>query len=109
MFAYGETITLHSRAVTGQDSRGNDVYGEADTDVADCWFDPGTSGELLQGQDLVTTQPRVGVPAGTPVTAVDAVTVRGVRYDVAGTPDDWRSPYTGWNPGIVIDLKAVTG
>ena len=107
-FPHGETVTLVARAVTGQDGDGNDVYGETLTDVIG-GFDPAIGFERVGGMDQVSTQPQVYLPPGTVVDSVDAVVVRGLRYEVDGTTNDWRSPFTGWAPGVVIPLKRVTG
>lgn len=108
MFPFGDSITLHTRTVTGRDSAGADVYGSSDSTVVGA-FAPAGSVEVVQGQDTVTTSPSVYLPSGTVVNAVDQVTVRGVTYDVAGDPQDWRHPWTGWQAGIVVRLQAVTG
>ena len=42
----GETVTVITRAVTGQDSKGNDVYGETRTDVSDVLVAPGPRTDL---------------------------------------------------------------
>lgn len=105
---FADPVTLHGREVTGQDQYGDDIYADQDCNVRGV-FVPGGSVELIQGQATVITRPRVFLPAGTDVTAVDAVTVRGRRYDVDGTPSDWRSPMTGWRPGIEVPLREVTG
>lgn len=107
-FVFGESVTLHSRAVTGQDPYGNDVYGDATRTVQGGFAPAGTS-EVVQGRDTVTAQPALYLPPGTDVSAVDRATVRGVTYDVDGTAADWRNPLTGWSAGIVVNLQAVTG
>jgi hypothetical protein len=107
-FPFGQQVTLISRTVTGQDSYGNDVYGETSTTVVAA-FNPGGSTELVQGQDMVTVQPTVYLPASVQPLAVDAVLVNGQRFDVDGVTDVWQSPFTGWHPGNVVKLKRVTG
>jgi len=103
-----DTVTLVGRTVSGQDAYGNDVYTEVQSTVPGV-FAPGGSTEQVQGQDMVISQPTVYLPAGTDVTAVDAVIVGSVRYDVDGAPSDWRSPFTGWQAGVQVRLKSVTG
>lgn len=105
----GETVTLLTRSKSGVDADGNDVYTSASTTVAGCAFDPGGSLEVVQGRDTVTTTPTVYLPPGTAAHSVDAVTVRGVTYEVDGSPNSPTSPFTGWAPGVVVKLKAVTG
>lgn len=107
-FPYGDTITLHSRAVTSQDAYGDDVYTSTDSTLVGAYYDAGST-EVVQGVDTVTTTPTVILPAGTVVNPVDQITVRAVTYDVDGRPQDWRHPMTGWQPGIVVRLRGVTG
>jgi hypothetical protein len=108
-FGYGVTVTFHTRAVTGQDAHGGDIYTDTDTTVPNCGFDPGGSQELVQGQDIVTSQPTVYAPAGTVIGPVDAVTVNGTRYDVDGSPNAYVHPFSGWQTPVVVKLKGVSG
>lgn len=108
MFQNGELITIVTRTVTGHDSLGDDTYSTVSTVVRGA-FAPGGSVELVQGQDQVIIQPTVYLPPGAVVAPTDQVVVRGVTYDVDGSPNDYASPYTGWQPGVEVRLKAVTG
>ncbi|MGZ6852469.1 MAG: hypothetical protein ACXVGC_00140 [Mycobacteriaceae bacterium] len=108
-FGYGITVTFHTRTASGKDAYGNTTYTETNVDVPGCGFNPGGSVELVQGQDMVRTQPEVYAPPGTVVSAVDQVTVNGTRYDVDGQPVTVTNPFTGWQPPVVVRLKAVTG
>ncbi len=109
-FPFGEQVTLHRRELQpGADQYGNDVYTDADSVVTGCVFAPAGSTETLQGQNTVVDQPTLYVPTSVDVEAVDAITVRGVRYEVDGTPVRFTSPWTGWTPPTVVRLKGVTG
>lgn len=106
----GETVILITRTVVGQDGDGNDLYGEVQTPLDGCWFDPGGSSELIQGQETVIRRPQVGLPEGSVLPSpVDAVIARGIRYPIDGQPQAFHNPFTGWEPGIVIQLEGVTG
>lgn len=107
-FPFGETITLIRRVVTGRDAQGNQIYGETTTDVSGA-YDPAIGFERTDGMDQVSSQPQVYLPAGTVVGSVDAVVVRGLRFEVDGVANVWNSPFTGWNAGVVVPLKRVTG
>ena len=48
-------------------------------------------------------------PAGSDVTLADRVRVRGVVYEVEGDPADWVNPFTGDNPGMVIQAFTKAG
>lgn len=107
---FGHTVVLLIRGVTGVDGYGNDVYGWARTDVTGCVIWPRTTGaELVQGQDTVFKGLAVLMPPGTDVTAVDAVEVAGLEYQVAGDPARWVSPFTGTDPGVQLSLLRVEG
>jgi hypothetical protein len=107
-FPYGQQITLITRTRSGQDTYGNDIYTESSTVVTGA-FNPGTSVELVQGQDLLTVQPTIYLPPDVQPQAIDAVEVDGLRFDVDGDTNVWQSPFTGWQPGNVVKLKRVTG
>jgi len=113
-FGHGETFTR----LRGQETV--DPYsGEASgrswdepdrLDIPGCAFNPGGSSEPVQdARSAVISQPEVYAPAGADVTAGDRLEVRGRVYDVDGEPAGWRSPFTGWEPGMVVALKAVAG
>lgn len=114
MFPYGETV-IRQRATIVVDPYSGEP---GDTDwtnlsvltIVGCAFDPGGSLEPTeQGRTSVITQPTVYAPPGSDVLAGDRLVVRGRTWDVDGDPADWRSPFTGWEPGMVIKVKAVTG
>ena len=108
----GETVTIITRTKSSQpDAKGNDVYTETPTDVSGAVVWPTGSTETLQRQDQVTTGLTVLLPASTPVavTAISAMLVRGLKYEVEGNPSDWRSPFTSRRPGYEVRLTRVTG
>jgi hypothetical protein len=107
-FPFGQTVSLVKRVKSGTDAYGNDVYTETATSVAGAYA-PAGSTEQLQGQDVVTTQPTVFLPPGTSVAAVDAIDVAGQRFEVDGVPNVWGNALTGWQPGVEVRLKRVTG
>lgn len=73
-------------------------------------FDPGSSVELSDvARDSVTTQPSFLTDFGADVRAGDRLTVRGRTWDVDGDPAEYRSPFSGWEAGMVVKLKAVSG
>lgn len=107
-FPYGQPVTLLTRAVTGHDGFGNDIYSNTSTTVLGA-FDPGGSVETIQGEDLVVSQPTIYLPAGTQIGSVDAVQVAGQVFEVDGSPNAPLNPFSGWEPGVVVRLRGVTG
>ncbi|WP_147265900.1 hypothetical protein [Nocardia puris] len=49
-------------------------------------------------------------PRGADILASDQVELPdGHVYDVVGAPAPWRSPLTGWAPGVAVRAKRVSG
>lgn len=106
MAAFTETVTVVRQVV---DNWGNHTAG-ATHDVDGCAVWPfGVSGEVVVGEDTVTWDMYVLMPAGSDVVATDRVIVRGITYDVVGEPIRWISPLTGRQPGVQVNLKTATG
>lgn len=108
-YAAGEPVTVRRRIPAGLDEYGNAAFTDLSAVVPGCAFSPGLSAETVQGRDLTISQPIAYLPAGTAVAGIDGLTVRGVRYEVDGVPNVWRSPFTGVTRGIEVRLKGVTG
>lgn len=108
-FPIGVSTTWVERVRNGTDSMGNDVWTTTETVVMAQAFDPGVSTELVQGQDVVTTQPTVYYPPGTVPAAVDQIRIGSATYEVDGAAAAPQSPFTGWKPGVVVKLRRVTG
>jgi hypothetical protein len=73
-------------------------------------FDPGSSTVQFEvGRDPVVTQPSFITDFGADVRAGDRLTIRGRTWDVDGDPAEYRSPFSGWEAGMVVKLKAVRG
>jgi hypothetical protein len=99
-----ETVT-RNRPTFVQDGHGNTVPDWAATDdlpIAGCLFAPGASTEVEGGRDTIHIVGTVYAPPGADVTATDAVTVRGTRYQVTGQPQQWPA-------GTVITLENWAG
>ena len=113
-FPYGETV-IRQRASQVTDPYSGTTSGlswanPSTVSISGCAFDPGSSGEVLDlARNVTTTQPKVYAPAGSDIKAADRLVVRGVTYEVDGNVAEWRSPFTGWEPGIVVPLKRSEG
>jgi len=107
---FGETVTIITRAITGHDADGNDVFGDVSTDIPNSIFAPAGSTEKVQGEDVVTIGATVYLPDGTPTPkATDRVSARGDLYEIDGDPQVYSNPFTGDEPGAVLRLLRVTG
>lgn len=117
-FPHGETVTRLRAAMILDPYSGEATQAAWDDEanppsslaIEGCAFNPGGSTEPTQeGRNAVITRPEVYAPADADVLAGDRLVVRGLTYDVEGDPADWRSPFTGWQPGLVIALERVSG
>jgi hypothetical protein len=113
MFAFTDTAVIHTRTDTGtRDADGNKVYEWTDVESPGWVSWPrgkslasGGTTEYTYGGDVVITGVVAVAPAGTDVTAIDAVTLRGIRYEIEGDPADYTmSPLTGRGAGIQLNL-----
>lgn len=86
-------------------------YVEAAPVATTAVFAPGGSTETVQGGDTVITQPTLyGVDETLAVTALDVFVIGGDRYEVDGDPQaGFQSPFSGWRPGVVVQLRKVSG
>jgi hypothetical protein len=107
--AFGQTVTLQSRAVSGKDDYGNTTYTTTSTVLHNVPIWPAGSTELLQGQDILTDTLVALFPHGTVVSPTDRVLAYGRTYEVTGSPFDWVSPWTSTKAGVQVNLKVVTG
>jgi hypothetical protein len=79
-----------------RDSRGNAIYDDVSVDVPNCSVQPGTSLESDdQGRDAVSTYLTIYAPPDFPDSAINAVLLDGVRWEVSGQPQRWAHPRLG--------------
>lgn len=106
-FPYGEMVTLRS-TVSTTDDHGDTTEVVTDVPWGPCAVAPRTSSE--------TTDPHapaviVGLTIYGPeveIHADDTVLIRGEVYQVEGVPGSWRSPFTGWAPGLEVAVRRAS-
>ena len=116
-YPFGETVTLLTETVTGQDGDGNDVVSPVEVDVPNSVFAPAGTVELIQGQNTVIENPTIYLgefdSTGQPVTPKATDKVRRANGDVFlvdGKPLIFPpNPFTGETVGAVLRLEGVTG
>lgn len=107
----GERVVIITPG-TQTDRYGNEtpVWTGAQEQIVDgAGFAPGGMSEDNNGRTAVIENPTVYLPPGTVVSARCRVRVRGATYEAIGDPGDWRNPFTGWRPGVVLQLRRVQG
>jgi hypothetical protein len=106
----GQTVILVRRFIAGHDDYGNDVLGEIRIPVGGCAISPAFSSEEVNGTEQVVVNTAIHMPAGTVVTAIDAlIGPDGTEYEVIGTPGSWQSPFTGTLSMVEVKVREVTG
>lgn len=117
-FAHGETVEVLSAGTTVDPYSGEPSESWAAEDVTEVVVDgvgveprPTSRGDAEPVQDA-----RNAVSSGftlylpeMPLTSRERVRVRGVVYNVLGEPSVWRNPFTGWAPGIVVQVDRTEG
>ena len=110
IFPYGETAVI-LRAPLVDAGYGNQ---ERDWDNATPTESPGWAFAPRPGDETTTSDsPSVIVgltgygPPGADVLPTDRLEVRGDVYEVEGEVGEWRSPFTGWEPGVEVALRRV--
>lgn len=113
MFPHGETVTVLAAGEVADPYSGEtsaDWSNPTETEVTDVAVEPRPSSEPTQdARNAVVSGFTLYMPAGAAITAQNRVIVRGDTYDVLGDPADWRSPFSGWNPGIVVQCGRTEG
>lgn len=102
---FGQTVTVHRYAM--------DRYGDRSETmsftVPECGFAPRVSTENTARADVVTADAELYAPEAD-ILATDVVELAdGTRWEVTGDPQHWTQPMTGWQPGIVVMLRRMTG
>src|ERR1044071_5282946 len=105
---FGETVVLIRRTLNGRDRYGNDRYTTSTTTIGGVSVRAaGSSESLADHRDRVTTTLEVLLPPETTVTAYDRLRIRGLLYEVDGTPDDGLNPDTGVSGGVKVTVKRI--
>ena len=114
-YPFGETVVQIPRRKSGRNGLNNDVYVDGAPityqNIA-VWPRDGNStsaNEDTYGAERVIIGLGISLPPGSQVSAEDRFQVRGETYEVDGDPQEYRSPFTGWNPGLPLSLTRVTG
>lgn len=103
-----QAVTLVRRSPGPPDAYG--VYARVETreTVTGCSVQPLGSDEQLSDADRVTTRVKLFAPAGTVLTATDAVETGGVVYEVDGDPEFW-TDHRGTPHHVECLLRRATG
>lgn len=91
-----------------------DRYGDrsevSSHQLSGCALAAQRSSEDTARAGTVATEQLLYGPYGADLTAQDVVVLPdGTEWEVDGSPESWRSPFTGWEAGVQVRVRRVTG
>ena len=106
-FPSGVMLTIRS-VTTTIDPLGDSTTTTVETPWGPCAIAPRTASENAD-----PTRPAViiGKTVYGPTVTLDAddqILIDGIAYEVDGEAGDWRSPFTGWAPGMEVPVKRAS-
>lgn len=111
-FGAGETVTVlraGERDRSGDRSTEFEPHHTLDSCGINWTGAGGQSQEVDFQRETVLSFVELYCPAGADILASDKVELPdGQIYNVVGKPSRWHSPFTGWEPGVVVRLKGVS-
>lgn len=114
-FPYGETVVVLAAGVT-QDDYDNDVENWDNpatvATVTGVGVEPRPEGETYRSDRNAVVSGFTLYDSTNALAAVSPqhrITVRGSTWAVDGEPAEWRNPFTGWQPGTVVQVGRIDG
>lgn len=112
-FPCGESVDVLTAGVVADPYSGEaseDWDSSTEVRVDGVAIEPRPSTEPVQdARNAVTSGFTLYMPASTAVTPANRIRVRGEVYEVLGDPAAWRNPFTGWAPGLVVQVGRTAG
>ncbi len=105
-----ETITIHRREQVDVDAHGNPVYERTEVVIGNCLVGFGSTNEpsLVDG-DPVDSNVTLYLPHNAEVFDGDEFEIRGELWVKDGDPHAWVSPFAGFDPGVVVQVRRRRG
>lgn len=112
-FPYGESIAVLTAGTKADPYSGEtteDWSTATEVTIGGVAVEPRPSQEPTQdARNAVTSGYTLYLPAGSQIDAQSRVRVRGEVYAVLGDPAAWTNPFTGWSPGLVVQVGRTEG
>lgn len=105
-FPHGVMVTVRSTTTT-DDGLGNTTTETTESSWGPCAVAPRSA---VESADPRVAPVVVGLTVYGPAVELDSddtLVINGVVYEVDGLPAEWRSPFTGWAPGVEVPVKRV--
>lgn len=106
MFGYGQTVTVYPPVA--KDSDGDPIAASAPYTVDNVGISHGATSESTDRRATAISEVKALMPPGTVVALNSKIKLPdGDLYDMVGKPVTPRNPFTGWEPGVIVLLRAV--
>lgn len=106
----GETITIRRRSATATDDYGNNTYSTVTITVKDALIGIGATSEPVDAaRDAVDAKVTAYLPNGTRVEEGDVFIIRGSQWVKDGSPQEWQTPFSNLEVGVVVPLRRRRG
>lgn len=106
MIAGNETVTILRRSGSSLDDFGLPSYTITQLDIQGCLFAPGGGSEPVDVQrDAVDAKGTLYMPSATQVEPGDVFVIRGSEWVKDAPAQEWVSPFTGLETGLVINVR----
>lgn len=106
-FPHGQTITVKRPAK--RSATGDPTAPASDHVVEGCAIAWGSGSADTDRRETAVNTVTLYCPDGADIEFGDRILLPGTDtvYALEGQPERWHSPWTGWNPGVVVTLKGV--
>lgn len=110
LFAHPTSITVNKR----REDRNGDWVVVSSFKVGGCAISQQSKSRAYEfvtfQEDTVRGITLLFAPSGTDIETNDTVTLDdGTTWHVWGIPTDYQSPFTGWRPGLQVQLRYFSG
>lgn len=109
-FKGNEPVIIKRREINGTDEYGNETYSTTEILVRDCLMGFGSTDEPVDAsRKPIDASVTLYFPNGTVILEEDVFEVREKDFVKDGDPMDWKSPFSGWNLGVVVKVRRRVG
>jgi hypothetical protein len=106
----GETITIRRRSKASTDDYGNPTYTTTTITVKDALIAFGGTSEPIDAErNAIDSKLSIYLPNGTAIEDNDLFIIRGTQWVKDGIAQEWVSPFTGMDGGVLVSVRKRVG
>lgn len=105
-----EPIYIHRRSAAGVDEYGNPTFTKTEILVRNCLFAyAGSSEPEDTSRKPIDAKLTLYLPQGTEILEGDTFEIRETMWEKDGDPQDWPQLWSGFTPGVVVQIRRRRG